>query len=504
MVLSTRSSIGASDKGGSYIVSLDIGSSSVRALLFDATAHQVEGYGARLPSQIKTTPDGGAEIDPENLAGLVIDCLDELHRQIHADGLKIAAVAGSAFWHSFLGTGADGKPTLPILHLLDTRSASEVPRVPNAHARTGCVPHSSYWPAKLLWLARNRPTEYAAARHWLSFPGFLFQKLFGKSHESTSMLSGTGLWTQVANDYDAETLEAIHIDRATLADAADLDHPAYNLLPEFRQLWPSFEAIPWYPALGDGACDSLGSGAICPDRFALMVGTTGALRAVIKTPCREIPAGLWCYHVDRKRYLTGGALSDGGDVYAWMKRTLALPRDTEARLESSTPGAHGLTLLPFFSGERSPDWRSDVRAAITGISLATTPFDIFRASLESVSLQFREVYDLLSAALGTPQEILASGAALLNSPAWTQMMSDALSRPVTVCTEPEASARGAALWALEQIGAISNLADLPASIGATFEPRSDHQPIYARLESARRTLFQKLYGAEKSAKEPRL
>src|SRR5580692_8869636 len=123
-----------------FIVSLDIGSSSVRALLFDHEARQVEGYGARVPYQVTTSPGGGAEIDGGKLADLTIDCLDELHRQIHSDGLRIAAVAGSAFWHSFLGVGDDGRPTVPILHLLDTRSVEEVARVPNRHAVTGCVP----------------------------------------------------------------------------------------------------------------------------------------------------------------------------------------------------------------------------------------------------------------------------------------------------------------------------------------------------------------------------
>jgi len=486
MVLSTLSS-------NSYIVSLDIGSSSVRALLFDSTARQVEGYGARLPSQLTTTPDGGAELNPDTLADLVIDCLDELHRQIHADNLKIAAVAASAFWHGLMGVDESGKPTVPILHLLDTRSAGEVSRVPNAHARTGCVPHSSYWPAKLLWLAKTRPEQYASTKHWLSFPEYLFQRLFGSPQASTSMVSGTGLWNQLTNDYDAETLEALQLDRSTLADPAVLDHPATHLQPEFAQMWPAFQDIPWYPALGDGACDSIGSGAIGPDRFALMVGTTGALRAIIEAPCREIPAGLWCYRVDRSRYVLGGALSDGGDVYAWMKRTLSLPRDVEARLESSTPGAHNLTLLPYFSGERTPDWRSDVRAAITGISLATTPFDILHAALESVALEFREIHQLLAAHLGDPKEILASGGALLNSPAWTQIMSDAISRPITVCTEPEASSRGAALWALERIAAIESVTALEASTGATFTARPDRDPIYASLLSARRDLFKKLY-----------
>src|SRR3954466_1326637 len=107
---------------GPFVVSLDVGSSSVRALLFDAEAHQVEGYGAQLAYQPETTHDGGVEMNPDKLAGLTIDCLDELHRQVHSSGLRIAAVAGSAFWHSFLGIDTAGHPTLPILHLLDTRA----------------------------------------------------------------------------------------------------------------------------------------------------------------------------------------------------------------------------------------------------------------------------------------------------------------------------------------------------------------------------------------------
>lgn len=478
---------------GPFIATLDVGSSSIRALLFDSTARQVEGYGARLPYQPNTTPDGGVEIDPDKLADATVDCLDELHRQARAAGLKVAAVAGCAFWHSFLGVGENGRPTLPILHLLDTRSASEVARVPDAHARTGCVPHSSYWPAKLLWLEKNRSTQFAATRFWLSFPEYLFYKIFGRAHASTSMVSATGIWDQNANDYDDDMLAHLQLDRRMLARPTELDQPACGLSPEFAKMWPAFDQIPWYPLLGDGACDSAGSGSIGPGRFALMVGTTGALRATIEAPHIEIPPGLFCYRLDRKRFVLGGALSNGGEVYAWMKRTLALPKDLEARLESAAPGAHGLTVLPFFSGERSPYWRSDLRAAITGITLATEPFHILHAALESDSLRFRDIYQLLSAGLHAPCEILASGGALLSSPAWTQMMADALGRPVTVCTEPEASSRGAALWALEQSGAIADITALPASTGATFNPRAEHEPVYNRLLKDQHALYKRLY-----------
>ncbi len=144
---------------GPYTLSLDVGSSSVRALLFDREARQMEGFGAQVPYRVRTTADGGAEVDAEDLAELVFDCLDEVHRQVHSAGYKVTAVGFSAFWHSFLGVDSKGKPTLPILHLLDTRSQSYVARLPDTHARTGCMPHVSYWPAKLLWLAENHAQE---------------------------------------------------------------------------------------------------------------------------------------------------------------------------------------------------------------------------------------------------------------------------------------------------------------------------------------------------------
>jgi gluconokinase len=333
----------------------------------------------------------------------------------------------------------------------------------------------------------------AATARWMSFPEYLFLRLFGRARPSTSMLSATGLWNQNANDYDAEALAALPIRREQLPDPASCDEPETELLPQFARDWPAFAKAKWYPALGDGACNNLGSGCIGSDRASLMVGTTGAMRIVVEAPSIVIPKGLWCYRVDRKRFVVGGALSNGGEVFAWAKRTLQLPKDQEARLELAVPGSHLLTVLPFFSGERTPYWRGDLRAAITGMSFATEPFDILRASLEAVALGFLGIYELLETQ-ATPKEVVASGGALLKSPGWTQMMADALGRPVVACTEPETSCRGAALWAMEQEGIIGNLADLPASLGNTFRPRSEYRETYRRLRYAQHAVYAKLFG----------
>ena len=74
------------------------------------------------------------------------------------------------------------------------------------------------------------------------------------------------------------------------------------------------------------------------------------------------------------------------------------------------------------------------------------------------------------------------------------MMADALARPVTACTEPETSCRGAALWAMERTGIIQNLADVPASTGAVFEPRAEYRDTYQRLRDAQQFLYAKLFG----------
>jgi gluconokinase len=311
------------------------------------------------------------------------------------------------------------------------------------------------------------------------------------------MVSATGLWDQNASNYDPETLAALPIRREQLADPASLDQSEEPLRPEYRRLWPGFAKARWFPALGDGACNNLGSGCISTDRASLMVGTTGAMRLVGRMVSgatgAKISPGLWCYRVDRDRFVSGGALSNGGDVYAWMKRNLALPKDVEARLEAARPGTHGLTILPFFSGERTPYWRADLRASITGLAASTESFDILRAALESIALRFREIYCLLAGPWGTPSEVIASGGALLHSPAWTQMMADALGRPVTMCTETEASCRGAALWALEQLRIIDGIGALPASTGAVFTPRAEYQNAYQDLLARQKQLYERLY-----------
>src|SRR5260370_597230 len=95
--------------------------------------------------------------------------------------------------------------------------------------------------------------------------------------------------------------------------------------------------------------------------------------------------------------------------------------------------------------------------AISGMGVNTSPMEILRASLESVALRFRNIYEIMLGEIGQPKELVDSGGALLHSPAWTQMMADALCCPIYPCLEKEATSRGAALLAMERIGMIGHV-----------------------------------------------
>ena len=203
----------------------------------------------------------------------------------------------------------------------DTRSEGEAQLLRAAlddeelHARTGCHLHSSYWPAKLRWLARERPAEVQRVSRWGSFGEFLELSLFGDATTSVSMASGTGLKDQTDLRWDPEALAAAELEDRHLFPIAARIEARRGLRAPWAGRWPALRTAGWIPAIGDGAASNIGSDCIDPARVALNVGTSAALRVVTRDTLAP-PRGLWRYRVDRTRSIIGGATSEGGNVYA--------------------------------------------------------------------------------------------------------------------------------------------------------------------------------------------
>jgi len=207
-----------------------------------------------------------------------------------------------------------------------------------------------------------------------------------------------------------------------------------------------------------------------------------------------VPPGRGGYRADRKRLVLGGALSDGGNLLLWARQALKLgsPEETEREVAAMAPDAHGLTFLPFLAGERSPGWRAHARGAVAGLSLDTRPAQILRAGMEAVALRFALVHEALRGSAPGAREVVASGGALLGSPAWQRILCDALGTPLTLSAEPEASCRGAALLALESLGLVRALEELPAALGSRLEPDPAAHAAYRKALDRQRAAYDKL------------
>jgi gluconokinase len=435
------------------VLAIDVGTSSVRAQIFDADAQERDAARREYPD----------ETDPVRVLELVREVVGEA-----VGGDAYEAVGASCFGHSLLALDERGRPLTPILGWRDTRSADSAEWLARrvdadaVHARTGCHIHTSYWPAKLAWLAAEQPDVFRSAQRFVSFCDFLYAELLGREvPASTSMASATGLLDLHSRTWDEELLAILALEPERLPEISD--DPVER----------------WYPALLDGACSNLGAGCVTPERAALMVGTSGAFRTVYESAQPQARPGLFIHWVDDSRVVEGGSLSDGGSIVHWLDKTL---KDADGSLAERDPDSHGLTFLTLLGGERSPGWHQHAKGALEGLTFETTPLDLRQAALEGVAFFFAE----LSERMPEVEEIVATGGALLKNPDWLQIMADALGRPVTVSAVEEASLRGAAVVALERLG------ESPPSgaLGGVVEPRRDRADAYRRARDRQRRLYE--------------
>ena len=460
------------------VLSIDVGTSGVRAALFDEQGNPIEGAQALT----RRAPGDFVELDPDVLVDEVRRTIDELlARSVGAD---IQARAISTFWHSLMGVDGEGKPTTPVLTWADTRAVHAAKSLRTEfdereiHARTGCRFHPSYWPAKLRWLHAEHRAAFDATQQWLGFAEYLCLKLFGDATASVSMASATGLFDQRACDWDQGFVEKLGF--------------SPDQLPPIKTDEEVF-------VVGDGAANNIGGGCSTKDKIALMIGTSGAMRVVFSgKPPANLSPSLWSYRVDRKRVVVGGALSDGGGLLQWLVEALKIDaRDgsLQQQLAALEPDGHGLTFLPFWSGERSTGWLADARGGIFGLRQHTTNVEILRAALEAIAYRFALIAQALEE-IAPNAEVIATGNALRSSPVWLQIIADVLGRPVLFGGAAEASIRGAALLALEAVGKIANIEAVPVVVDEVFEPDLKRHARYREGLSRQQDLYERLFGQQ--------
>lgn len=481
------------------VLAFDIGTSSLRTAVFDASAQVLPGTESRSSYELITDAAGCAELDPAVMLAAALDCARNTLKQFSSDnpGRTITGVGASSLWHSLLGLDAKGQPLTNVVTWADARGSNAVEQlrqqldIHDTHQRTGCMLHASFWPGKLLALKSDRGLSEQVVS-WVSPAEFIFRELAGIAVCAPGMASATGLYNAQSQQWDEAMRQVCGVDANQLprldAGAQTPDHACLA-----RHGLSDLKDARWYAAIGDGAASNLGSGGDRPGVAAINLGTSGAVRLLETGAEVSAPYGLFGYRLDESRYLVGGAVSNLASLLQWCWRELDIPEsydEFEDLLAPRQRPEHGLSVLPFWLNERAPRWRDDLAGGIFGITQSTTSLDIAQATLESAYHRLALILDALNRTRQIKRIVVSGGLATRRTA--MQRLCNVLGEPMDVCSVSDASIRGAAAYVLSREGVVIDEPDVAFSL----TPDTELKSIFLEDRNRQLELERRLFGIE--------
>lgn len=489
------------------LLGLDIGTTGCRAILFDSSgrllAKAAREYAVSIPHP------RWAEQDLENVWRLAQEGIRDV---IRAAGEKeIAAIGLSVHGEAVTPVDARGNALRPTILGMDTRTGPQNDWLRDHFGgkalfeRTGMPIHTINTLPKLLWLKQNEPEIWQKASKFLLVEDFLIQKMTGQSVISDCLASRTQLFNLGQGKWDEEVLSIIDLDAAKLAQV----QPSGTVVGSLSQDLVSAFGLAHAPVVVTGghdqACGALGAGLTVPGIASVSTGTAEVVEVVLPSPIVSLPlyeGNISVYkHVVHGLFLAMTLNHSGGMALRWFRDGFCEPQiHMSARansdaydiiLESASADPSGLLVLPHFSGSGTPTFDTASKAAILGLTFATTRTDIAKAILEGVTHELRLNLDLLRAG-GVQIDVLRAIGGGAKSALWLQLKADITGIPVTTPQITEAAGFGAALLAGAGAGIFSSAktaAEQFLELTHTYQPDPTRCKAYAHQYEIYRQLY---------------
>jgi xylulokinase len=489
------------------VIGVDVGSSGTCAQAIDTS-------GALLASAYRSydvsyVQPGWADQDPEAWVRAVVETVAEARAAV--PGRRISAIGFGSQLDGLVALDAAGKPLRPALIWMDKRAGAECDEIAQRldvawlRKTSGCNLDAGHVAAKIVWLQRNEPEVFAAARSFALPGSYVAQRVSGALAVDPSNASSTMLLDVVSRAWSGELCSAFGIDLERLPEVRDATGVLGHPLEWFRDATGLDSSTKVVLGCGDEMAATLGAGVIEAGTVCDVLGTAEPVCAVTERPVTDESGVVEAHpHADPDRWLLENPGWLSGGAYRWFRDELApgLGSAEGSRkvsyealndlIAESPVGAGGVIFLPFLGGATAPEWNASARAVWFGLTAAHGRSHMVRALQEGNALALRDVLQAMRSAGATPRRIVCVGGGA-RSELLRSIRADVTGLPVSRCEDVETTARGAAILAAVGGGLHGSVAEACATMASPavdeIQPDESRHELYVQVHTRYRELY---------------
>ena len=479
-----------------YLLGIDVGTTSVKAGLFDASGRSVSS--AVEEYQLDHPRPDWVEIDAETYWRSTERAVRRVLDVVRVAGASVVAIGTSSQGETVIPVDGNGKPVGPALVWLDNRAIEESREIaerfgePAIYQATGVPSMFPTWTAcKILWLKRHDPAVARAARHFLLVEDFILHRLTGRFVADGGVHSTSLLYDIGSHRWWAPMLDFLDLRPSDLPELVVPGEIVGTLRASVAAAWGLSEATLIVAGGADQGAGAVGAGNISVGFVSESTGGSLAVQATAPghdpKPTHRLPVYV---HSAPGRYLYVPVGPTAGLALTWFRDHFArvAPASDDGQTYDSLielaervpPGADGLTMLPHLMGAFTPEYEPAARGAFYGFTLHHGTGHFVRAILESTAYMLRRNLELLSSAGIETREIRSHGRGA-KSGAWNQIKADSCGVSVVTLQGDEAAVRGDAMVAgvaAEVYMSLTAASDAMVIPQDRFEPDAAKRDVY--------------------------
>lgn len=473
-----------------YIGGLDVGTTGCKIAVYDGQGALCDTY----YQEYQVTRTGGQhEIDFTVVRDGVLKLLQAAVRKF-----ELSALGVTSFGETFVMLDELDQVLAPSMLYTDPRGAEECAALGDQigatryTALTGVQPNSMYSIGKIMWLKKHMPTQYARCKRILLGEDYIVYTLSGVAQIDYSLAARTAAFDIERKQWIGEIFDAAGVDPELMSKPVPAGTIAGTLRPELKtQLGIDYD-ITIVNGCHDQVAAMIGSGVFESDIAMDGTGTVECIPVVFN----EKPEDMALYeggysvvpYIDNK-YACYAFSFTGGATLKWFRDCFAEKEKADfenayAVLDQNVPKQPtGLLVLPHFAGAATPYMDPDSKAAILGLTLEHTKYDLYKALMEGTSYEMLLNFNALRRFTGEIRELRATGGGA-RSDVWLQIKADILGMSITAVSSKETGAAGTAALAGVAVGAYRNLKDIigvMAQVRQVFTPNPEHKAVYDSL-----------------------